>query len=132
MGSLMKQFIKTFSVVLVAVAMSCNAFADSGRYERHRYEGRSGGPGWLAPLLVLGVAGAIISAAERQPAQTVFVSPPVTYVPPAQVYVAPPVVLAPPAPAPMQYWYFCKSAGQYYPYTPSCPEGWQRVSPVPQ
>ncbi len=28
-----------------------------------------------------------------------------------------------------QYWYYCVSAGQYYPYVTYCPEGWQAVVP---
>lgn len=28
-----------------------------------------------------------------------------------------------------QYWYYCESAGQYYPYVTYCPEGWQAVVP---
>ncbi|KAA0090507.1 hypothetical protein CIW54_03815 [Paraburkholderia sp. T12-10] len=27
------------------------------------------------------------------------------------------------------YWYYCESAGQYYPYVTECPEGWQAVIP---
>ena len=27
------------------------------------------------------------------------------------------------------YWYYCESAGQYYPYVTECPEGWQAVVP---
>jgi hypothetical protein len=27
------------------------------------------------------------------------------------------------------YWYYCASAGQYYPYVTYCPEGWQPVIP---
>lgn len=27
------------------------------------------------------------------------------------------------------YWYYCESAGQYYPYVTQCPEGWQAVIP---
>ncbi|MGN6230020.1 MAG: hypothetical protein ACTHNZ_02510 [Trinickia sp.] len=30
---------------------------------------------------------------------------------------------------PGQYWYYCESAGQYYPYVTDCPEGWQAVIP---
>ena len=27
------------------------------------------------------------------------------------------------------YWYYCESAGQYYPYVTYCPEGWVAVVP---
>jgi hypothetical protein len=60
-------------------------------------------------------------------------APPVVVGPP--VVVAPPVVAAPPpppvaAPAP-QYWYYCDSAGGYYPYVPVCPGGWRAVPAQP-
>lgn len=29
------------------------------------------------------------------------------------------------------YWYYCQSAGQYYPYVTYCPEGWVPVVPDP-
>ena len=28
-----------------------------------------------------------------------------------------------------QYWYYCGSAGAYYPYVSACPEGWTPVVP---
>ena len=38
-----------------------------------------------------------------------------------------------PAPAPLQqpksYWYYCASAGAYYPTAPTCPEVWIKVPP---
>jgi hypothetical protein len=30
-------------------------------------------------------------------------------------------------PPPPSYWYYCPSAGAYYPYVSSCPEGWVPV-----
>ena len=42
------------------------------------------------------------------------------YAYPAPAYVAPPPVYAAPPPA---YWYFCRSAGAYYPYVSSCSTG---------
>jgi len=27
------------------------------------------------------------------------------------------------------YWYYCSSAGAYYPSTPTCPEPWIKVPP---
>jgi hypothetical protein len=49
------------------------------------------------------------------------------YIPPAVVVQpAPPV-----APPPAQYWYYCPSANNYYPYIASCPEGWQSVPATP-
>ena len=37
---------------------------------------------------------------------------------------------APAAPAePKSYWYYCASAGAYYPTAPTCPEAWIKVPP---
>jgi len=30
-------------------------------------------------------------------------------------------------PAPTDYWYYCPSAGTYYPYVGTCPEPWVPV-----
>ena len=43
-------------------------------------------------------------------------------------YVSQPPVNAPPA---QSYWYYCQSAGTYYPYVSSCPETWIRVPATP-
>ena len=48
--------------------------------------------------------------------------PPPVVVPQSQVYVE-----QAPAPAPPGDWYYCKSAGGYYPQIPNCPEPWIRV-----
>jgi hypothetical protein len=48
-------------------------------------------------------------------------------------YAAPPVVVQPPAvyieQAPPGYWYYCPSAGAYYPTIQTCPEPWITVAP---
>lgn len=57
-------------------------------------------------------------------------------------YDYPPPVSAPPqyiergagAPAqanPAGYWYYCRKPEGYYPYVRECPDGWERVAPVP-
>src|SRR5262249_28124658 len=43
--------------------------------------------------------------------------------PPAYAYVSPPQPY---------YWYFCPSAGAYYPYVASCPEEWVPVPAASQ
>ena len=55
------------------------------------------------------------------------------YTPPIEVESAPPVVIqqAPPSSQPPQYWYYCESAKGYYPYVPSCSEGWKKVPATP-
>jgi hypothetical protein len=30
------------------------------------------------------------------------------------------------------YWYYCQSAGGYYPRVPNCAEPWVKVPPVPE
>jgi len=32
-------------------------------------------------------------------------------------------------PLPQGYWYYCQSAGVYYPHVYACPDGWIRVAP---
>ena len=135
----MKTIKKSITVALLVVFAGSNAFADGprGYYPpgQHRtIQRQSHDAGWIAPLIFLGLAGAVIGAAasQRNDSPPTYVSPPVTYVQPVQTYIAP--ALAAPAvpPQPVNAWYFCKSVGQYYPYTQYCPEGWQLVSPTPQ
>ena len=57
------------------------------------------------------------------------------YYPPVAA-AAPPVYVeqaqARPAPAqPQGFWYYCASAGAYYPYVKQCAENWQQVAPQP-
>src|SRR5881628_3823420 len=57
------------------------------------------------------------------------------YAPPPVIVQEPPVyaqVAPAPAPPPQAYWYYCPSAGAYYPTTPSCPEAWVQVPPRPE
>ena len=30
-----------------------------------------------------------------------------------------------------QYWYYCRSAKNYYPYVKECPGGWRKIPPRP-
>lgn len=140
----MKKYTKPALVTFLAAIMACNAFADGPRgyyYPQGQYRGyqeRQRNSDWIAPLLFLGIAGAVIGAAASQQSaplpqqQTVYVDPPATYARPAPVYIAPPITIAAPPPQPTNAWYFCRSVGHYYPYTQNCPEGWQLVSPTPQ
>jgi hypothetical protein len=132
----MKLFPRTLIVAALIATLGTSALADGPRgYYRQSYGHRHGDAGWVAPLLFLGLAGAVIGAAASQPSPPpVYVAPPVTYVPPVTTYVAPAPVVVPVAPPqpPANVWYFCRSVGQYYPYTQYCPEGWQPVPPTPQ
>jgi hypothetical protein len=44
----------------------------------------------------------------------------------------PPVTVMPSVPPQPATWYFCRSAGRYYPYVATCPEGWVQVPAVPE
>ena len=43
-----------------------------------------------------------------------------------------PLYIERPSPPVEGYWYYCESAGAYYPRVPSCPEPWVKVPPVPE
>ena len=59
--------------------------------------------------------------------------PPPAYAYPRAYVVEQPTVYVQQAPAggPLDpgYWYYCQSAGAYYPTAPSCPEAWVKVPP---
>ena len=58
------------------------------------------------------------------------VYPAPVYAPPRVVVEEPPVYIERDAvPAPPGWWYYCESAGAYYPDTPSCAEPWVKVPP---
>lgn len=135
----MKKITQSLTAILLVSTMGCNAFADGprgfqGQGQYHHYQGRQHDSGWIAPLLFLGLAGAVIGAAASQSSvpPPVYVAPPVTYAPPVTTYIAPVEIAPAPPPQPVNTWYFCRSVGQYYPYTQYCPEGWQLVSPPRQ
>lgn len=84
------------------------------RYEHHDH-GYRRGPNWVGPAALLAITGLAVGAAAYSQYR------------PAPVYVAPPPpVRFQPRPG---TWYYCGSAGQYYPYVDDCPEGWQAVMP---
>ena len=120
----MKKILGPLVMALSVLALNTSAWAggphDHGHYARpsSNYQHRSSD--WLGPLIILGIAGAAISAAANQPSYTP--PPQVTYVPPPVAYVAPP--------SPANASYFCSSVGQFYPHTSYCPEGWQLVYPT--
>ena len=113
----MKKILQTLGLVIAMAGVSGQALADGGHHgwehPRHGGHGHRSGGNWVAPLIALGVAGAVWSAAAR----------------PAPTHVAPPVTYYPPQPAPSAS-YYCASSGQFYPYTSYCPEGWQLVQPA--
>jgi hypothetical protein len=70
----------------------------------------------------------------------VFIGAPFLFAAPfAYRYPAYPPVVVEPSPAPVYvepdpppYWYYCQSAGAYYPNVGACPEGWLQVAPQPR
>ena len=125
----MKKVLHPLILGILIASVSSLALAEGRHGHRHRHPGNSHGyhgkhgnhraAEWLGALVVLGLAGAAISAAASPPEP---VAPPVSYVSPPIGYAAPP-------PAPVNASYFCASARQFYPYTAYCPEGWQLVLP---
>jgi len=89
-----------------------------GYRHSHEYrhdDGYRGGRNWVGPAAaILAITGLAVGAAYSQ-------------------YRAEPVYVAAPPPVRIQpaagNWYYCNSAGQYYPYVEYCPEGWQQVMP---
>ena len=129
----MRTIPKSVGTALLIATLSLSALADNGRgrhpYNHRPHAVRSHGGDWVAPLLFLGLAGAVLSASANQsspPAPVTYVSPPPVYVPAPITYSAP--VEVAPAPPPANTWYFCQSVGKYYPYAQHCPEGWQPVA----
>lgn len=120
----MRKILGNSVMALSVIALSTSAWASGphghGHHPRPSSSHQHRSSDWLGPLIVLGIAGAAISAAANQPSYTP--PPQVTYAPPPVAYVAPP----PPANAS----YFCSSVGQFYPHTSYCPEGWQLVYPT--
>jgi hypothetical protein len=53
---------------------------------------------------------------------------PEIYLPPVEIETVP-VPVGPPT---VQYWYYCDSYNQYYPYAPNCPAGWRAVPAQPK
>ncbi len=122
----MKAKIALLTAVVMAVAgLSTPVFADRGGYyggPRGGYRGgHHGGLGWAVPGLVLGSA--LVWAATR---------PTVVYQEPVRTVVVPapePVVIAPQASS--NWWYYCRSAGAYYPYVTTCAGAWEKVPATP-
>ncbi len=117
----MKKIASLIVAASLAVAGIGSAQADWGHHRpdfrppmpHHHHHHDRGGPSWVGPAAVLGIAGLVLGATAYSRAQA------------APVYVEP-VRPLPPPPAP-ELWYYCGSSGQYYPYTNVCPEGWVAV-----
>jgi hypothetical protein len=119
----------TAVLVLGLTCSPMTAMADhhGGWHGGGRYHGgwRGGGDLWAIPALILGSA--ILADSYNQP-------PPVIIENPVPTVVAQPPFNYALAPAPagaVPTWYYCGSAGRYYPYVATCPEGWQSVPAYP-
>ena len=136
----MSGFLAKTGAAVVALTLTSSALA--GGYGYYGHSGRHGhghshgrhGSDWVAPLLILGIAGAAIAASSAREAPRPVYAPPVEY---RQAPVYPPVAYPPVAYPPVAYsplapridnpvWW-CASSGQYYPATTYCPENWQLV-----
>lgn len=145
----MRALTRTATILLLGATLTANAVAGGPGGQSLHGPGRHGASArhdgdWIAPLIFLGIAGAIIAAAASddtpRPAYAPapgYAYPPGYAHPPAYAqgpaYVpgyAPPAATgwSPPVPPP-DAGYWCGSAGLYYPSTRYCPEGWQMVQP---
>lgn len=117
----MKKTSALLLTVSLAVATTGNALADRGYHHgghRHHYQqDHRQAPNWIGPAAILAITGLAIGAAAYS--HQVQAAP--TYAMPQPAYQPPPPDSG--------NWYYCGSAGQYYPYVRGCPEGWQAVMP---
>lgn len=121
----MKKSTALLVALSLALASTGSAQADGGRHGGYGYRDRGhhghyhGGHhragNWVGPAAILAITGLAIGAAySHAQAAPVYAAPQPTYQPP---------------PPDSGNWYYCNSAGQYYPYVRGCPEGWQVVMP---
>jgi len=127
----MKTIISSISIALcLMLGVSTPALADRGHHrDGHRshyappqvhHRGHHHDYRWAGPAALLAITGIAAGIAASN------------YYAPEPVYVTPRPVPVVPAPAVLSstatnYWNYCGSAGQYYPYVNDCPEGWQPV-----
>ena len=122
----MKAITSTLLALTLSVGLSSQASAGSDRHWRNehrpqithqhhhyhaapRYKKQHHRRDWIAPAAVLTIGGLTIGTALYHAPR-------------------PPIVHRAPPP-PGNNWFYCRSSGQYYPYTQACPEGWQAVRP---
>ncbi|MBM4439681.1 MAG: hypothetical protein FJ027_04610 [Candidatus Rokubacteria bacterium] len=120
----MKKIVLAGLIAVIAVLVTAPPGDAGGRHHRHGFRSR----------VVIGIGPSV-----HWGPYPYWYYPPPAYVyapPPLVVQEAPPVYVQqtpppPPTAAPEQYWYYCESAGGYYPTVPSCPEAWVKVPPRP-
>ena len=122
----MKKIVNTLLAATLSIGLIGQASAGPDRHWRHehrpqiqqhhhyhappRVQNHHPRNNWLGPAAVLTIGGLAIGSTLYH-ANT----------PPRVVHGAPP--------PPNGNWFYCRSSGQYYPYTQACPEGWQAVRP---
>ena len=106
----MKSAKAVLTLILLGIALSGPALAGGGHHRHPRF-----GVVIAAPLLV--------APAFYPP----YYGYPRYYYPPAAY--PPPVYIERSRPRHHRHWYYCASAGGYYPYVAACREGWRRVAP---
>ena len=118
----MKKLIVTTVTALSLAALP--AYADPGRGRRTHERQDDNSSLWAGVAIIGAIAGLALLAENNRQAQA----------PSAPAYLEPyppePVNYAPPQPA-SSTWYYCPANAMYYPYTRTCPEGWQPVPARP-
>jgi len=119
---------KKFGILLLTAMLLFVTVAPGAAHHGGRgFHGRVFVGPLLVPLLFPFAVAATITAGVAAAVTAPFTYPYAPY-PPAPAY-APPVYAAPPPPPAPSYWYYCPSAGGYYPYVSGCPGGWLTVVP---
>jgi len=111
---------KKLFILILAILSISPAYADRGWGWRG---------GWVGPALVGGVVAYDLSYPYRYPYPYAYPYP--VYEQPYPVYAQPAYAQPAPAQPTIPTWYYCNSAKGYYPYVPSCPEGWRAVAAQP-
>lgn len=120
-----KALAATLAACLALAALPAEAHgpwrgAHRGHHGHHGHHGSI----WPGVAVVGALTGLAIAIDQSRPRYAV------TYYEPPQ----PAYGWTPPAAAPSATpgtWYYCQSSALYYPYTMSCPEGWQMVPARP-
>ena len=115
--------------LIISIFATTPVLAAGHGYGGHGGYGRSYG-GWG---LGFGIATGVLIGSELAYPYYYPYAYPYAYAPlvlPSESYIVQPQVHVAP-PAPTNVWYYCESTKGYYPYTPSCAEGWKTVPASP-
>ena len=123
------------NVLMAAILLLVVAPAMPSHAWDHHGHGHGHGHGyWRSPRVVVGIGPAFGwgSYPGYWYYPPTYYPYPYAYWPAPMVHDVPQVYIERPSSAPAGYWYYCESAGEYYPQAPSCPEPWVKVPPVPE